>query len=75
MKKKTWIFSGLAVAVVASCFLISGFSSPAPTKKNKSTCCCQKMKNCASKTNDPAHVEIGMENLSWQFLSITSFGY
>jgi len=75
MKKKTWILSGLVAVVAASCFLIIGFSSHASAEKDKSTCCCQKMKNCASKTKNPVHGEIGMENLSRQFLSITSFGY
>ena len=75
MKKKNWILTGIAAAMVAYCFLIIGFSSHASAKNDKSTCCCQKLKNGASKTKNPAHGEIGMENFSRQFLSITSFGY
>jgi hypothetical protein len=75
MKKKNWILTGLVVVIAASCFLIIGSASYALPQKDQSTCCSQKMKNCAAKSDSPASGEMFMENLSRQFLSITSLGY
>jgi hypothetical protein len=87
MKKKNLILTGLVAVLVASFFLIVGFSSYTSAQKDKSTCCNQKMpaqgvqrtgpggKNCATKKNSSSAGEMIMENLSSQFLSISPFGY
>jgi hypothetical protein len=75
MKKKNWILPGLVAILAAVYFLIVGFSPRVPAQKDNSTCCCQKMKNCAAKTKGSASGEMILENLSRQFLSISPFGY
>jgi hypothetical protein len=70
MKKKQML-AGLMALLVACCFLLIGFSAHDSAKKEKSTCCNQKIKNCMYKTNCASKVEIFPENFSWQFLSIT----
>ncbi|HEY6062587.1 MAG TPA: hypothetical protein VIV35_03200 [Chitinophagaceae bacterium] len=75
MTKKNWILPGLVAILVAAYFLMVGFSPSATASKDKSTCCCQKMKNCAVKTRGSASGEMILENLSRQFLSISPFEY
>ena len=80
MKNKNWVLPALIAILVASCFLIIGFSSHASAKKEKkenSTCCSQKMKikDCDVKTNGPSTGDMILENFSRQFLRIPSFGY
>jgi hypothetical protein len=74
MKKKNWILTGLVVVIAASCFFIVGFSTHASTEIDNSTCC-QKVKNCADKTNVPASGEMFLDNISRQFLSVSSLVY
>ena len=75
MKKKNWILTGLVAVGIAFCFLFIGFSFHASAQKEKSTCCSQKLKSCAAKTNSPRSGEMILDNLSRQFLSIAPWGY
>jgi hypothetical protein len=75
MKKKNWILPGLIAILIAACFLFVGFSSYNSAQKEKSTCSSQQIKDCTPKTNKPASGEMILDNLSRQFLSITTLGY
>lgn len=75
MKNKNWVIPSLIAILVASCFLIIGFSSHASAQKEKSTCCSQKMKGCDGKTNSSATGDMIMENLSRQFLQISTLAH
>lgn len=74
MKNKNWVISGLIAVLIASSFLIIGFSSHASAQKEKSTCCSQKMKDCDGKMNRSTSGDMIMENLSRQFLGISALG-
>ena len=75
MKNKNLLLTTLATILLASYFVIAGFSSAPSKETDKSTCCSQKMKNCNIKTNSEARGEMMLENLSRQFLSIPLLSY
>jgi hypothetical protein len=81
MKIKNWVLPGLIAILVASGFLFIGFSSHASAKKEKSTCCSQKMsakpggKGCDETKNSPATGDMILENFSRQFLSISPLAH
>jgi len=75
MKKKNLLLAGLLAILLASCILIVGFSAHDSAKKEKSTCCNQKISNCTVKTNCESRVENFPENFSLQILSISPYGY
>jgi len=71
MKNKNWVIPGLIAILVASSFLVIGFSSHASAQKEKSTCCSQKMKSCDGRIKSAVPGDLIMENLSRQFLGIS----
>jgi len=75
MKKKNWILPGVVAILVAAYFLIVGFSPRAAAQKEKSTCCSQKMKDCEGKINGATPGDIMLDNISRQFLSISTLVY
>jgi hypothetical protein len=73
MKRKNWIITCVAVIGAASLFIFAGFTPKTSIQKDRSTCC-QKMKNCAAGTHNNASGDL-MENISRQFLSISTLVY
>jgi hypothetical protein len=75
MKKKNWILPGLVAILVAAYFLMVGFSPRVSVQNEKSTCRSQKMKGCAGKINNSPSGEMFLDNISRQFLSVSSLVY
>ncbi len=81
MKKKNWILPGLVAILVAAYFLIVGFSPRISVQNEKSTCCSQKMsaesggKGCEGKINGATPGDMMLDNISRQFLSISTLVY
>ncbi len=78
MKKKNLIRLGLTgIVLAASLLLLSSdkpVKTPAPVKEMKT--CCKKMQvGCPIKSESTAPSEIILENLSQQFISITTSFY
>lgn len=75
MKKKNWILPGLVAILVVAYFLMVGFSPRAAAQKEKSTCCTQKMKSCEGENNSDTPGDMMLDNISRQFLSISTLVY
>jgi hypothetical protein len=75
MKKKNWILPGLVAILVAAYFLIVGFSPRATVQNEKSTCCSQIKKDCEGKINSATPGDMMLDNISRQFLFISTLVY
>lgn len=76
MKKKNWILPGLIAFLLVAGTVTVGFSSKTSSgqkqeNKDNSTCC-QKVKECKSKSEGSG--EMLLDNLSRQFMTIFATG-
>lgn len=75
MKKKNWIlYTGAALLIAAGFIVLT--SSSSPVKKEVSPTCCKKADmECKPELRESGPVELNMDNMSRQFISVTPFSY
>jgi hypothetical protein len=75
MKKKSRVITCIALIGAVSFFIIAGFTPNAPVQNEKSTCCSQKMNGCEGNINGATPGDMMLDNISRQFLSISTLVY
>jgi hypothetical protein len=75
MKKKNWIFPAFIILLLSLAVITEGSSSPVSKEKCEPTCCSKKMGGCPEKAGNKTGSEFILDNLSHQFLLISSSNY